>query len=127
MPWDKEIPEPYLSKWQRWLHELPHVITMGIPRCYKTPSLVTPTTVQLRSFAGVSRRGYAGVSYLRFVDEQGVVHRSFVMEKTRNAPIREWTIHRLELQAAALAVRLSNMILKELDLRVNELSSGLTQ
>ena len=42
------------------------------------------------------------------------------MGKTRNAPIREWTIPRLELQAAVLAPRLSNIILKELDLHLDE-------
>ena len=39
--------------------------------------------------------------------------------KTRNAPIRECTIPRLELQAAATA-RLSKIILKELDPKVDE-------
>ena len=33
LPCDQEIPEPYLSQWQRWLEELPHVITINIPRC----------------------------------------------------------------------------------------------
>ena len=67
-----------------------------------------------------SRCGYAAVSYLRFIDGKGVTHCSFVMEKTRNVPIREWTIPRLELQAAVLAARLSKMIVKELDLQVDQ-------
>ena len=49
-----------------------------------------------------------------------MIHCSFVMGKTRNAPIREWTIPRIELQAAVLAARLSKIILKELDLHVDE-------
>ena len=47
-----------------------------------------------------------------------MTHCSFVMGKTRNAPIKEWTIPRLELQAAVLAARLSKTILRELDLPV---------
>ena len=120
LPWDQEIPEPYLSQWQRWLEELPHVITIGIPRCYKIKSLENPFTIQLHNFADASRLGYAAVSYLRFVDEKGVIHCCFVMGKTRNAPIREWTIPRLELQAAVLAARLSKLILQELDLNVDQ-------
>ena len=120
IPWDQEIPEPYLSQWQRWLEELPHVVTINIPRCYKSQFSLTPSTIQLHNFADASRCGYAAVSYLRFVDERGVTHCSFVMGKTRNAPIREWTIPRLELQAAVLATRLSKMIVNELDLQVDQ-------
>ena len=58
--------------------------------------------------------------YLQFVDEQAVIHCSFVMGKTRNAPIKEWTIPCLELQATVLAVWLSNSVLKELDLQADE-------
>ncbi|XP_067030727.1 uncharacterized protein [Acropora muricata] len=120
IPWDQEIPEPYLSQWQRWLEELLHVVTINIPRCYKSQFSLTPSTIQLHNFADASRCSYAAVSYLRFVDERGVTHCSFVMGKTRNAPIREWTIPRLELQAAVLATRLSKMIVNELDLRVDQ-------
>ena len=49
-----------------------------------------------------------------------VIHCSFVTGKTRNAPIKEWNIPRLEFQAAVLSVRLSNSILRELDLQVDE-------
>ena len=95
LPWDQQIPEPYLSQWQRWLEELPHVITISIPRCYKIQSLRDSSTVQLHNFNDASRCGYAAVSYLHFVDEKEVIHCSFVMGKTCNAPIREWTIPRL--------------------------------
>lgn len=119
LSWDQEIPELYSSLWQKWLQELPYVTTIEIPRCYKTQCLSAEATVQLHNFSDASRHGYAAVSYLRFVDEQGVIHCSFVMGRTRNVPIKEWTILRLELQATVLAVRLSNSILKELDLQVD--------
>ena len=119
LSWDQEIPELYSSLWQKWLQELPYVTTIEIPRCYKTQCLSAQATVQLHNFSDASRHGYAAVSYLRFVDEQGVIHCSFVMGRTRNVPIKEWTILRLELQATVLTVRLSNSILKELDLQVD--------
>ena len=49
-----------------------------------------------------------------------MTHCSFVMGKTRDAPIREWTIPHLELQTSVLATRLSKMIVKELDLQVGQ-------
>lgn len=118
LSWDQEVPEPYSSLWQKWLQELPYVTTIEIPRCYKTQCLSAQATVQLHNFSDASRHGYA-VSYLWFIHEQGVIHCSFVMGKTRNAPIKERTIPRLELQATVLAVGLSNSILKELDLQVD--------
>lgn len=59
---------------------------------YKIQLLGNSSTVQLHNFAGASRRSYAAVSYLHFIDEKGVTHCSFVMGKTHNAPITEWTI-----------------------------------
>ena len=111
-------PEPYSSQWLKWLEEL--YCLNGNPRCYKTQYLGATTILQLHNFADASRHGYAAVSCLWFVDEQGVIHCSFVTGKTRNAPIKEWTIPHLELQATVLAVRLSNSILRELDLQVEE-------
>ena len=74
LPWDQEIPEPYLTQWRRWLEQLPHVITIDIPRCYKTQTLGTRVTVHLHTFADASQHGYAVVSYLRFVDERELTH-----------------------------------------------------
>ena len=61
LPWEQEIPEPYLSQWQRWLEELPHIITINIPTCYKTQFSKTPSTIQLHNFADASRCSYAAL------------------------------------------------------------------
>ena len=66
------------------------VVVTGV-LCNRAQGLSAQATVQLHNFSDASRHGYAAVSYLRFVDEQGVIHCSFVMGKTRNAPIKEWT------------------------------------
>ncbi|XP_068674574.1 uncharacterized protein [Montipora foliosa] len=83
---------------------------------FKTIAMCKPSTKR----GVLSTHGYAAVSYLRFVDEREVTHCSFVMGKTRNAPIREWAIPRLELQAAVLAASMSQTILRELDFQVHE-------
>jgi len=117
--WDEELPEPYLSQWKKWLQSMPKVVNINIPRCFKSPYLSTPSAIELHVFADASRRGLAAVAYLRFLNELGYIHCSFVMGKAKNAPLREWTIPRLELQAAVLATRLCTSILKELDLSVD--------
>ena len=45
---------------------------------------------------------------------------SFVISKTRLAPIKTLTIPRLELQAAVVATRLKSKILEEIDFEVDE-------
>ena len=117
--WDDELPEPYLSQWKEWLRSMPKVVNINIPRCFKSPYLNTPSAIELHLFSDASRRGLAAVAYLRLLNDLGYIHCSFVMGKAKNAPLREWTIPRLELQAAVLATRLSTSILKELDLPVD--------
>ena len=67
--------------------------------------------------------GYASVSYLRLVDDQGNVHWAFVMGKTRNTPLKQWSFPRLELQAAVVPTRLHVLIHDELDLPVHSVTS----
>jgi len=39
LPCDQQILEPFLSQWQRWLEELPHVVTIDIPRLQDSVTL----------------------------------------------------------------------------------------
>ena len=58
-------------------------------KVFQESVLWNPIIIQLYNFADASRHGYAAVSNLRFVEEKGAIICSFVMGKTRNAPIRE--------------------------------------
>ena len=61
---------------------------------------------QLHGFSDASERAYAGVVYLRLVDTNGRIHTSFVIAKTKVAPIKKLTIPRLELCGARLLAQL---------------------
>ena len=98
---------------------MPKVVNIHIPRCFKSPFLYAPSCIELHVFSDASRRGLATVAYLRMLNELGYVHCSFVMGKAKTAPLREWTIPRLELQAAVLATRLATTIQRELDLPID--------
>ena len=101
-----------------WMKSLPLVAKIKIPRCFRNPSHVTTTSVQLHYFSDASNHGYAAVSYLRLADDQGRVYCAFVMGKTRNTPLKQWSVPRLELQAAVVSTRLHVLIHDELDLPV---------
>ena len=58
------------------------------------------------------------VMHLRFEYKDGSVCCSFVMAKSRLAPIETLTMPRLELNAAVIGVKLFNLIIHEIDLLI---------
>ena len=75
--------------------------------------------VQLHVFCDASEIAYGAVAYFRTVTH-GRVNVSFVISKTRLAPIKTLTIPRLELQAAVVTTWLKSKILEEIDFEVDE-------
>jgi len=69
-------------------------------------------SVQLHLFADASKDGYGAVCYLRSNDEEACSC-TFVMGKSRVAPMKQQTIPRLELCAAVTAVQLLRIVLRE--------------
>ena len=90
--WDDPISEPLLTRWNKWIESLPLVANIKIPRCSKSFSLRVIRDVQMHYFSDASNDGYAAVGYLRLVDDTGKIHCAFVMGKTRNSPLRQWSM-----------------------------------
>ena len=91
----------------------------SVQRSYKPEEFSTIANVQIHHFSDASEVGYGAVSYLRFVDAESKVHCSFVMSKSRLAPLKSLSVPRLELTAATLAVKLDKMLRKELEVPIN--------
>jgi hypothetical protein len=98
---------------------LQHIRSIKIPRCFLAFNFGTLVEVQLRHFSDASKIGYATVTFLRMLDDSAQIYCAFVMGKCRNAPIREWSNPRLELQAAVLSSRLHKLIYNELELTIS--------
>ena len=119
LDWDEPIPESDARKWQEWIEELPKLEQIRIPRSHRPKDFGKIVSCQLHTFSDASQQGYGMVSYLRFVDEYDRVHCSFIMSKARVAPLKEITIPRMELTAASIAVKISNIIVKELEIPID--------
>ena len=119
--WDDLLPAEVRVQWIRWLEDIPKLSAIQLDRCFKPKGFGTVSDVQLHMFSDASRVGYASVGYLRLMNEKGGIQCAFVMGKARLAPLKEITIPRLELTAAALSVILSAMIRKELDFSVQKM------
>ena len=121
--WDKSISGPLLDAWEAWKAELPLLATLSVPRCYLSnqPS-AQYADVQIHIFADASEVAFGAAAYWRFETRSHSYHCSFIFGKTRLAPIKPLTIPRLELQAAVMAVRMSQTIQKELDVMPSQIT-----
>ena len=91
-------------------------VNMKIPTCFQPPAFGNISLLQILHFADASSYAYGACAYLRLVDDQGLVSLSFLMGKSRLAPIIRPSPPRLELTAAVLAVRLDELVRKELEI-----------
>ena len=116
--WDDELPNDILKKWQSWKEGLKTLRAIMIPRWYGF-HCDECQNVQLHLFCDASEIAYGAVAYFRTVT-CGHVNVSFIISKTRLAPIKTLTIPHLELQAAVVATRLKSKILEEINFEVDE-------
>ena len=79
-----------------------------------------PSKVELHVFGDTSAKGFGTVCYARYVFPDGKIDVAFVIAKTCVPPLRQLSIPCLELQATLLAVRLADIIKKELTLRMSK-------
>ncbi|XP_046549788.1 uncharacterized protein LOC124259655 [Haliotis rubra] len=75
---------------------------------------------QIQTYA--SSIGYGCVAYLRLLDEGKNINVSFLMGKSRLAPVRTVTIPRLELTAVSVSLQLGQQLLNQLDMEIDEVS-----
>lgn len=117
--WDEKIPERIQRAWFIWLKDLQLLENYKIRRCLKPDGFGEPVSAQLHHFADASNRGYGTVSYLRMSNKYRV-HYAFLIGKARVAPLKPITIPRMELTAAAVAVRMDRMLQEELEIPLEQ-------
>ena len=115
--WDDKLPPKVVRVWEEWKEGLQNVSCVSVPRCFTTASS-SIVEIQLHIFGDASERAYGPVSYLRFTFKDGHHEVSFVMSKSKLAPLKTITLPKLELNAALTNVRLFLNIIHEIDLPV---------
>ena len=120
LQWDEPIPDCEAKQWAEWDESLSHLSTVRIPRCIKPATIGIEFSVELHHFADGSEKAYGTASYVKVYDNKGHSNVSLLMGKARLAPLKTVSIPRLELSAAVVAVRMHQMIMRELDLKVDK-------
>lgn len=108
--WDQPLPLHLHERWCSWSKQLTKIREFRIPRCY-SKELPSATAIELHTFVDSSEVAFSAVCYLRVVSLENGITVSFVIGKTKCAPVKYLSIPRLELQAALLGVRLHNTVL----------------
>ena len=121
LDWDEPIPEEILERWQQWMEQLPAIERISIPRCIKPKDFGEVVRMELHHFSDASDDGIGACSYSRLVNREGKIHVSFMLGKSRVIPSKGlFTTPRLELMAAVMATQLSEMLHKEIDMKIDE-------
>ena len=118
--WDDNLNLEQQKYWLKWLQGLSMVQQFRVPRCYHI-SGYKATIMELHIFCNASEVAYDAVAYIKFKFKTEKDHRTILMSKTRLAPIKTVSLPRLELNAAVIGVRLYKVIIKEIDLPINEI------
>ena len=114
--WDNEVEPSEEDEFLRWEEQLPIVIETSIDRRYFSRER---DKAELLVFADASEDTMCAVAPLRSQPKEYSADLAFVIGKCRVAPMRHLSIRRLELQAAVMAVRLKEQIVKEHGKKMN--------
>lgn len=113
--WDEELPKEILYKFLAWLRNLPWLGKCRVKRRLTEATTGTETSVSLHVFSDASKKSYAACAFIR-TERDGQTTVRFVQARSRVAPLKEWSIPRLELIAALIASRLCREVKKSLGL-----------
>lgn len=112
--WDDPLLDELQPRWESWKSDLINLQKVNIARSYVPANFGRVVKTELHHFSDASTSGYGQCSYLRFRNENGNFHCSLVIGKSRVAPTKVTTIPRLELTAAVVSVKVSDMLKEEL-------------
>ena len=118
--WDEQLKDLELDECEIWLSQTRLLQDIVIPRCLQETGSHGVSRRELHVFCDASENAFAAVAYLLTITSDGLKRSSFVMSRSRLAPLKQLTIVRMELQAAVLAVRLANTVKQEMTITIDE-------
>ena len=102
--WDEPLNDDLQSEWKNIATDLKNAKQFSVSRCYFNACITHPS---IHCFADASQHAYGAIVFL--IQDN---HASFVIAKTRVAPLKVLTIPRLELLAALVATCLTHFVLQ---------------
>ena len=120
--WDDPLPDAQSLQWKQWRGSLPDLEKMAVRRCYHPKNFGSITRAEVHAFSNASQDAIGACVYLRLVSHKGEISTTLLFGQSRVAPLQVTSIPRLELCAAVLAVQAGTRILKEIDMKINDIT-----
>ena len=117
LKWDDVVPSDLRTQWDKWQLTVSSLQNLSIVRCVK-PEDFNDSHVELHLFSDASEKAYGCCCYVRCINKRGQIYVSLLCSRNKLAPIKMVTIPRLELQAAVMAAKMNDMLVKRLTLDV---------
>ncbi|XP_003739321.1 uncharacterized protein LOC100898489 [Galendromus occidentalis] len=116
--WDDPLQGDYLNRFYAFEELLSQARQLSIARQLNLAGQV-PNKKELFAFCYASLHAYGMVAYLKTHRPANTPEISLLLAKSKVAPIKATTIHRLELLGALLAARMTKKILEWIDFRID--------
>ncbi|XP_070549479.1 uncharacterized protein [Ptychodera flava] len=117
--WDETLPEKYLPRWTHWCNNLNYITKIQLQRCYTPPTFGPIKKTECHIFSDASNEAIGAVAYMRLINQEDNVNVSFILGKAKVNPTHAVSIPRLELCAAVLATELTQKIISEIGLNID--------
>ena len=114
--WDEPIPRRSKDEWIIWKEKLRNLEKIKVAQCFKPRGFSKIKDASVHLFSDASETGYGQASYLQLVSEDNQIHCSLLIGKSRVTPTKYISIPRLELTAATLSIKMSQLTKRELEL-----------
>ncbi|XP_033095728.1 uncharacterized protein LOC117100236 [Anneissia japonica] len=108
--WDDPVPDSLRPRWEKWRNEIHLLGDLQINRCLKPTNFGEVKAIELYHFSDACEVGYGQCTYVRMLNQN-----SFLIGKARVTPANKMiTIPRLELAAAVVSAKISDLVKREL-------------
>lgn len=122
LAWDDPRPTAMMNRWMRWRDSLVELQHLSVPHCYHPKEFGTVTRVELHAFSDASQDAIGAAVYLRQFNEANEMSTSLAYGQAKVALVNPTSIPRLELCGAVLAVQAAQRIIKEIDVKISEVT-----
>ncbi|GFY71977.1 integrase catalytic domain-containing protein [Trichonephila inaurata madagascariensis] len=105
--WDECFPNDIKATFVEWINEIEIINQLKIPRLYFNE--INWESIELHLFSDASPKSYGSVGYF-LLKRTDKYFTSFIMSKSRLAPLKKLTLPRLELLCALISARLEHYL-----------------